>query len=198
MTAIAGNAGQLSPAGAKAELRRRFRRIRAAIPRDERESAEKAAAAALTAAIAAKCDIGAVAAYASVGDEFPTAGLIAICHEMGLAVCLPRWDETSRRYRWAWFNEGAPLRKGPMSIPEPECADGPLPAGIGLYLVPGLAFDAAGTRLGYGGGWYDRLLQEARPGATFLGLCFPAQLSDVPLPREVHDIPVRPLCMAAP
>lgn len=194
MTTIAGNAGRPPHAGAKAELRRKFRRIRAAIPLDERKDAEKAAAEALKALIAANGNLGAVAAYASVGDEFPTAALIAVCRVAGLGVCLPRWDETAGRYRWAWFDEGAPLRKGPMSIPEPECADSPLAAEIGLYLVPGLAFDMAGTRLGYGGGWYDRLLREARPGAIFRGLCFPAQLSAVPLPREAHDIPVRPLC----
>ena len=58
-------------------------------------------------------------------------------------------------------------------------------AAIDLVIVPGLAFDASGHRLGRGGGYYDRLL--SRMGAYRIGLCFPGQLvADVPC--EPHDV----------
>ncbi len=62
------------------------------------------------------------------------------------------------------------------------------PSAIELALVPGLAFDRAGTRLGYGGGYYDRFL-ETFGGAT-LGITFQALLFDS-LPHHSHDIPMQ-------
>ena len=59
---------------------------------------------------------------------------------------------------------------------------------LALALVPGLAFDAAGFRLGYGGGFYDTFLADF-PGTT-VGLCRTCQLSAVPLPRGPYDLPV--------
>lgn len=58
---------------------------------------------------------------------------------------------------------------------------------LALALVPGLAFDAAGFRLGYGGGFYDTFLPTF-PG-TSMGLCRAAQLADH-LPHEDYDMPV--------
>ena len=67
-----------------------------------------------------------------------------------------------------------------LPVVEPEHAD--------LILVPGLAFTRLGFRLGYGGGYYDRLL--AQPGhAPALGACFQALLLEE-LPHELHDVPV--------
>ena len=60
------------------------------------------------------------------------------------------------------------------------------PADIGVWIVPGLAFTRAGGRLGYGGGWYDRLLGEAAPGAVALGVAHAFQIVDA-LPVEPHD-----------
>jgi 5-formyltetrahydrofolate cyclo-ligase len=56
-------------------------------------------------------------------------------------------------------------------------------------IVPGLAFTAAGDRLGQGGGWYDRFLSEVRPDCVSIGVCFAEQLVDA-LPVEPHDVPV--------
>lgn len=70
----------------------------------------------------------------------------------------------------------------PPSTPVDACE-------IDLLIVPGLAFDSNGGRLGRGGGFYDRFL--ARPGLAgrAIGVCFQAQI--VPeIPREAHDIPV--------
>lgn len=59
-----------------------------------------------------------------------------------------------------------------------------------VIVVPGLAFTAAGARLGQGGGWYDRLLADVRSDCVTVGVCFAEQIVDV-LPIEPHDIPVR-------
>jgi 5-formyltetrahydrofolate cyclo-ligase len=56
-----------------------------------------------------------------------------------------------------------------------------------VVIVPGLAFTAAGDRLGQGGGWYDRFLSEVRPDCVSIGVCFAEQLVDV-LPVEAHDV----------
>ena len=56
-----------------------------------------------------------------------------------------------------------------------------------VWIVPGLAFTRAGARLGYGGGWYDRLLAAADPSAVLLGVAYPFQLVEE-LPSEPHDI----------
>jgi 5-formyltetrahydrofolate cyclo-ligase len=56
-------------------------------------------------------------------------------------------------------------------------------------IVPGLAFTAAGDRLGQGGGWYDRFLSQLRPDCVSIGVCFAEQLVDG-LPVEPHDVAV--------
>ena len=56
-----------------------------------------------------------------------------------------------------------------------------------VVVVPGLAFTAAGERLGQGGGWYDRYLAQVRADCTTIGVCFAEQIVDT-LPVEAHDI----------
>ncbi|MGA0357676.1 MAG: 5-formyltetrahydrofolate cyclo-ligase [Ilumatobacteraceae bacterium] len=68
-------------------------------------------------------------------------------------------------------------------VPEEE----PDPATIDLVVVPGVAFTAAGHRLGQGGGWYDRFLTGLRPGVARIGVCFAECLVDE-LPTEAHDV----------
>ena len=182
-----------SPAAAKRSLRRIFRLRRAATSPEARRHTEDAALQWLRSTLAASPSISAVATYFSVGDEFPTSSLIAECLSQGRIVCLPRWNAATGLYEWAEFKQGAPLRNGPMDIPEPAATRTVLPAEIDLYLAPGLAFDRSGTRIGYGGGWFDRLLAQAAPDAKIFGLCYPTQISAETLPRQPHDIPVFPL-----
>jgi 5-formyltetrahydrofolate cyclo-ligase len=60
---------------------------------------------------------------------------------------------------------------------------------VDLFLVPGLAFDLHGGRVGYGRGYYDSLLGEARPDAVFLAMAFESQIVDQ-VPMTGHDVPV--------
>ena len=76
-----------------------------------------------------------------------------------------------------------------MGIREPADADIVLPAEVSVWIVPGLAFTRDGKRLGYGGGWYDRLLASAPKDAAKIGVAYSVQVVDG-LPSEPHDVPL--------
>lgn len=63
------------------------------------------------------------------------------------------------------------------------------PSQIDLVLVPGVAFDLKGDRLGYGGGWYDSFARKLKRSATFVGFAFEEQIVEA-LPRQPHDIQI--------
>lgn len=67
--------------------------------------------------------------------------------------------------------------------PERNCP----PGSVELFVVPGLAFDRAGGRAGFGKAYYDRLLAQANPKAVFVAVCFHGQLVDQ-VPMLDHDI----------
>jgi 5-formyltetrahydrofolate cyclo-ligase len=70
-----------------------------------------------------------------------------------------------------------------VSVPESEVD----PSWPDVVVVPGLAFTAAGDRLGQGGGWYDRFLSQVRADCTTIGVCFAEQIVET-LPVEAHDV----------
>ena len=80
------------------------------------------------------------------------------------------------------------LVPGRYDIPEPREGLAPVdPAVIDVVIVPGSAFDRAGGRIGYGGGFYDGFLRRLRPAAPRIGIGFEAQLVER-VPREAHDL----------
>ena len=129
-----------------------------------------------------------VAVYMASPDEIDLSLFIRTMLERGVRVVSPRWNgETYELARVNGLDEGS-LRKGPMGILEP--VDPPLE---GLqespcaWIVPGLAFTPDGKRLGYGGGWYDRMLANADPDAILVGVAYPFQIVD-DIPSEQLDI----------
>lgn len=74
----------------------------------------------------------------------------------------------------------------PLATIPPHCTAIPA-ARFDLVVVPGLAFDRTGMRLGYGGGYYDAFLAQLRRDALTCGVCFDEQLLDDPLPCSPHD-----------
>lgn len=95
-----------------------------------------------------------------------------------LAVARVRDWETDLHPGWRGVREPRPGRR--RSVP-PEQLD--------ALVVPGVAFDRRGHRLGYGGGHFDRLLARVRPGTVVVGVAFGVQVVDA-VPREAHDVPV--------
>jgi 5-formyltetrahydrofolate cyclo-ligase len=86
------------------------------------------------------------------------------------------------------FHCGGALTPGTLGILEPDekAPTIPIPE-IDAFICPGLAFTAAGHRLGRGRGYYDRALAQAHPGAIKLGVCFDFQIVENTFP-EPHDI----------
>lgn len=123
-------------------------------------------------------------AYLSYNQEVRTEAIIRRALAEGKHVAVPKvcGDEM----RFLLLNETTPIALGYKGIPEPtdgtEADDKDA-----LVLMPGLAFDRAGHRMGYGGGFYDRFLAK-EPHPT-VALCYDFQLLPH-LPTEVHDIPV--------
>lgn len=101
----------------------------------------------------------------------------------GKRVALPKI--TDGKMRFIYITDLSAVRTGYGGAPEP-IADGPVAEDPGaLVLVPGLAFDERGRRLGYGGGFYDRFLSEQTRHPT-VGLCYAFQI--VPdMETETHD-----------
>lgn len=90
--------------------------------------------------------------------------------------------------RFLYLTDLSQVSAGYAGIPEPV-ADGPVAAEKdALVLMPGLAFDREGHRIGYGGGFYDKFL-AAEPGHPTVALCYEFQMVDQ-IPTDDYDIPV--------
>jgi 5-formyltetrahydrofolate cyclo-ligase len=129
-----------------------------------------------------------VAVYLASSDEVDIDSLVCDMLSSGAVVVAPRWNGV--RYELARLSglDADNLRIGPMGIREPlPSAETVSPGEIRTWLVPGLAFTRDGRRLGYGGGWYDRLMAEAAKDAVKIGVAYSFQLQES-LPCESHDV----------
>ncbi len=128
--------------------------------------------------------------YVSVGSEVDTGVIRRGCLSLGMGVFAPRCDPTVKGMDFFAWDDAYGLQIGPVGVPEP--AAGAPPARLGpqsVVLVPGVAFDRRGHRLGLGGGYYDRWL--AGPGRHVLsvGLAFEEQIVDA-IEARPWDVPV--------
>lgn len=106
----------------------------------------------------------------------------------GKQCAYPRVEGVAMRlYYVNGLDELEPTRWG-LREPSPHAAREAALADIDLALVPGLAFDAAGGRLGRGGGFYDRLLAERTAKTRLIGVGFVFQQVDGTLPLAPHDV----------
>lgn len=107
----------------------------------------------------------------------------------GRTVALPRWRAGDGDYEAARLPAEGPLVSGPFGVPEPPPSAPVIPfEQLDLVLVPGLAFDPSGRRLGRGKGYYDRLLARAVRARRW-GVAFDLQILPR-VPAEPHDLNV--------
>ena len=129
-----------------------------------------------------------VALYLPLHGEPDTVAVCAHCHATQKTLAVPAWDSATRAYAFYELRPAAPLAESRFGVREP-LEKIPVPtASIDLFLVPALLFDVAGSRLGHGKGFYDRLLAPRRADALVWGLAFDWQITPEPLPCEPHDI----------
>jgi 5-formyltetrahydrofolate cyclo-ligase len=163
-----------------------MRRLRDAMPADER--ARRSAV--ITRRLFGLDGFGharTVMLFSSFGSEVDTAPLIARLDEERRRVALPRTKDhgmLSVAYR-----PGDPVSVAPFGAMEPAGGTIVAPEEIDAVLVPGLAFDRAGYRVGYGGGFFDRFLAKTRTDALRVGICFALQVVGE-VPRGAADLPV--------
>jgi 5-formyltetrahydrofolate cyclo-ligase len=187
------------PGADKRDLRARLRAAR----RDRDDTARYAAASGLAVRIAAVPEVaalvagggGCLAAYASLPDEPGTDALRALLALSGVQVLLPVIREDGD-LDWGWDADDLAPRAHGLAVREPAVAD--LPTGADglaagrcrVLLVPALAVDVRGYRLGQGGGFYDRLLAGV-PAAEVGGPLRVAVVHDdevlEQVPNEPHD-----------
>ena len=127
--------------------------------------------------------------YASLGDEIETDTIIRRALSDGKSVAVPLCKDNSGHMDFYLIHSLDELREGAFHIREPDTN---LHKRLEVFektiiIVPGLAFDRNGFRLGYGGGYYDRFLSDH--SLCSIGLCYDEMLQEK-LPRETYDLPV--------
>jgi 5-formyltetrahydrofolate cyclo-ligase len=130
-----------------------------------------------------------VACHLSMGTEPGTGPLITGLLKRDVEVLVPVTAD-EHRLEWVMFDPSAPLRLSSIGVPEP---DGPrlgadALAEAGLVIVPAMAVDHAGTRLGRGAGYYDRALADVT--APICAVVHADELMES-VPHEDHDVPVQ-------
>lgn len=166
-------------------LRKEMREKRKMLPRDL--YAEKSQKIALTLLELKEFkDAKSVLFYVSTPEEVDTHFPIQTALEQGKKIYVPKTNAASLIL--CPLNAFAELKPGNFGILEPCSGSNPAhPKEMDLIVVPGIAFDTKGHRIGYGKGFYDRLLKETK--GFKVGLAFNEQLLET-VPNEAHDVPL--------
>ena len=124
--------------------------------------------------------------YLPYNQEVRTVPMLEQALKDGKRVAVPK--VYGEQMRFIYLEDLSQVEKGYAGIPEP-IADGPIADDpCALVLMPGLAFDPQGHRIGYGGGFYDKFLMT-EPNHPTVALCYGFQMFEK-LDTEDHDIPV--------
>jgi 5-formyltetrahydrofolate cyclo-ligase len=168
----------------KAELRKRMRGLRGALPKAARAERSKRIVERL---LACEPMVGA----RSIGlfwpmehqHEVDLRPIVPSLRAAGARIALPAMDSALPPFALRFVNEETPLEQNALGFcaPGPEC---PLATEVDVVVVPALAIDLRGHRLGYGAGYYDRLLPGIAPPAVAVAVAF-----DVQLVAEIPEMP---------
>lgn len=168
----------------KSSIRTTLLRQRECLTRDQVQKLSAAAQAQLL-AHPAFMQARTLALYSPIRNEVETGGLLAAALTEGKRVCFPCVvDEHLYFYQVLAQEE---LQAGCFGVCEPDRRADEIDSGeIDLLLIPGVAFDRQGFRLGYGRGYFDRMLGNGNFSGLRVGFGYDFQLVDA-LPAEIHD-----------
>jgi 5-formyltetrahydrofolate cyclo-ligase len=129
--------------------------------------------------------------YSPIHGEVDPGPMAARCLLRGAQVAYPRVGivHAFPTIDLLWITDTSELTPGFHNIPEPQGTAIVAPDQIEVFLVPAVAFDRSGHRLGYGGGSYDHLLKQRNKDALVVGLGYDFQVQQI-LPHDPHDIPM--------
>jgi len=130
--------------------------------------------------------------YLSLQGEVDTFGFAREILKDGKRLVIPKVDVDSQNLLPCEVHNLDDLEPAHYGILEPSQNNLHLVAieTIGLHIVPGIAFDKRGVRLGRGKGYYDRFLARVPPHILTVGVCYECQITDA-LPRDTWDVPVK-------
>jgi nicotinamide mononucleotide transporter len=175
-----------SKMNAKTQLRKKMRSLRKALSITEKNTLSKN----ICKKLLADKDIAqakTIAVYFASPDEIDLNDLIKASLARNATIVAPKWNGKSYNLAKVKGLSNEFLIEGPMHILEPKEPNIVHPNEVDAWIIPGLAFTLDGKRLGYGGGWYDRLLAKSNPLSAKIAVAHTFQVVD-DIPTEKHDI----------
>jgi len=132
-----------------------------------------------------------VCCYLSMPFEARTDQILARCWDEDRTVCVPAFRRDVSCYDLAKIERNTPVVEGPWKVPEPLDTVWISVDEVDFMVVPGMAFDVRGGRLGHGGGHYDRIMKSGQNPLFIIGLAFEFQLFDrVPMGEKDEYVDV--------
>ncbi len=128
--------------------------------------------------------------YIAFGGEVNTEEMIREAQKTGKLICVPVCRKDRETMQPAILEDHAKLIKGPYGVLEPATRAHVEPKDLDLVIVPGVAFDKKGNRLGRGKGCYDRFLCSLSEKTASIGLAFDFQILPL-VPTACHDVSVK-------
>jgi 5-formyltetrahydrofolate cyclo-ligase len=128
--------------------------------------------------------------YIAFGGEVNTEEMIREAQKTGKLICVPVCRKDRETMQPAILEDHAKLIKGPYGVLEPATRAHVEPKDLDLVIVPGVAFDKQGNRLGRGKGCYDRFLCSLSEKTASIGLAFDFQILPL-VPTACHDVSVK-------
>jgi len=130
--------------------------------------------------------------YLSFQNEVITDSVFIEAWAQNKTTAIPITHPTTKEITLSQFSNFATLELSSLKIRElpPNKRVDFQPQKLDLCIIPGIAFDRNGNRLGFGQGYYDRFLPKLSPNCLKIALAFSEQLSTTPLPTDTFDIPM--------
>jgi len=168
----------------KSQIREKMKAERRAMSREEvAEKSSKAAKVFLASEIYKNSKV--IMLYMPLGNETDTSEIIDKAFEDGKRVVLPVTNRETAIITPVFYDRNTVLEKGDFSVNEPKNGENVTKSDIDVVVVPGIAFDKHGARVGFGKGCYDMFLSGIR--AVKVGFCYEFQAVDQ-IPSDAHDV----------